>query len=105
MINLVMSTILETSLFIDDEWIVIPQAFTLCPLFCDTCRMDQRNDRIMAVQVDLAVNIAAVFGTAAGVISLRESGVPPVVIQRVLIECGPRRGSLAILPFDGEPKN
>lgn len=59
----------------------------------------------MAVQVDLAVNIAAAFGIAAGVRSLHEIGAPLRVIQRVLIECGPRRGSLSVLPFDDEPAN
>ena len=54
--------------------------------------MDQRTDRLMAVQVDLAVNIAAVFGMAAGVMSLHECGTPLPVIQRVLIQDGPRRG-------------
>lgn len=61
--------------------------------------MDQRIDRLMAVQVDLAVNISGVFGMAAGVRSLHECGVELSVIQRVLIQGGPRRGSLA--DFEG----
>ncbi|WP_306393323.1 hypothetical protein [Telluria beijingensis] len=52
----------------------------------------------MAVQVDLAVNIAAVFGMAAGVVSLHECGTPLPVIQRVLIQGGPRRGSTSAKP-------
>jgi len=52
----------------------------------------------MAVQVDLAVNIAAVFGMAAGVVSLHECGAPLAVIQRVLIQGGPRRGSTSATP-------
>jgi len=52
----------------------------------------------MAVQVDLAVNIAAVFGMAAGVVSLHECGAPLAVIQRVLIHGGPRRGSTSATP-------
>lgn len=54
--------------------------------------MDQRTDRLMALQVDLAVNIAAVYGMAAGVISLHQCDAPLSVIQRVLIKDGPRRG-------------
>lgn len=54
--------------------------------------MDKRTDRLTAVQVDLAANIAAVYGMAAGVVSLHECGAPPPVIQRVLIQGGPRRG-------------
>lgn len=48
----------------------------------------------MAVQVDLAVNIAAAFGMAAGVLSLHQCGTPLPVIQRVLIQGGPRRGAM-----------
>lgn len=56
--------------------------------------MDKRTDRLMAVHVDLAVNIAAAFGMAAGVRSLHEIGAPSPVIQRVLIQGGPRRGAM-----------
>jgi len=52
----------------------------------------------MAVQVALAVNIAAAFGMAAGVLSLHECGAPVPVIQRVLIQDGPRRGSTSATP-------
>lgn len=52
----------------------------------------------MAVQVDLAVNIAAAFGMAAGVVSLHECGAPLPVIQRILIQGGPRRGSTSSVP-------
>lgn len=55
--------------------------------------MDKRTDRLTAVQVDLAVNIAAVFGPAAGVMSLLGQGISPQLVQRVLIEDGPRRGA------------
>lgn len=48
--------------------------------------MDHRTDRLMAMQVDLAVNIAAAFGMAAGVLSLHECDAPLPVIQRVLIQ-------------------
>lgn len=52
----------------------------------------------MAVQVDLAINITAVFGLAAGVRALHDAGVSPAVVQRVLIEGGPRRGSTSATP-------
>ncbi len=52
----------------------------------------------MAVQVDLAVNISAAFGMAAGVVSLHECGAPLAAIQRVLIQGGPRRGSTSATP-------
>jgi len=55
--------------------------------------MDQRTDRLMAVYVDLAVNIVGVYGMATAVRSLHECGVAPAVIQRVLIDGGPRRGA------------
>lgn len=64
--------------------------------------MEKRTDRLMAVQVDLAVNIAAVYGMAAGVVSLHECGVPLPVIQRLLIQGGPRRGSTSAVP-DPDP--
>jgi len=60
--------------------------------------MDQRIDRLTAMQVDLAVNIAAAFGMAAGVLSLHECDAPPSVIQRVLIQGRPRRGSVSTAP-------
>jgi len=60
--------------------------------------MDKRTDRLTAVQVDLAVNIAAVFGMGAGVLSLHTCLVPLSVIQRVLIQGGPRRGSTSATP-------
>jgi len=64
--------------------------------------MDQRTDRLVAVQVDLAVNIAAVYGMAAGVVSLHECGAPLAVIQRVLIQGEPRRGHAALDSSIGE---
>lgn len=69
--------------------------------------MDQRTDRLTAVQVDLAINIAAVYGMAAGVVTLHESGVSLQVIQRVLIQNGPRRGATSMAPetSGGETRN
>lgn len=65
--------------------------------------MDKRTDRLTAVQVDLAVNIAGVYGMAAGVLSLHQCGTPLPVIQRVLIQSGPRRGSTSALPAASSP--
>lgn len=55
--------------------------------------MNKRTDRARALQVDLAVNIAAVYGAAAGVMSLLGQGIPASVLQRVLMDVGPRRGA------------
>jgi hypothetical protein len=54
--------------------------------------MNKRTNRLTATQVDLAVNVAAAFNLAAGVRALHEQGISPAVVQRVLIERGPRRG-------------
>ena len=55
--------------------------------------MESRTDRLTAVYVDMAVNIAIAYGMATAVRSLHECGVAPAVIQRVLIDGGPRRGA------------
>jgi len=55
--------------------------------------MDRRTDRLAAVQVDLDVNVAAVFGMGAGVRVLHTEGISPAVVQRVILEGGPRRGA------------
>lgn len=54
--------------------------------------MDARTDRLTAVYVDLAANIADVFGMYLGVCYLHERGVDLGVIRRVILELGPRRG-------------
>lgn len=54
--------------------------------------MEKRFDRLMAAYVDLAFNVSVSFGLAAGLRVLREQKVPPSVLQRVLVEGGPRRG-------------
>jgi hypothetical protein len=54
--------------------------------------MDKRTDRLMAAYVDLAFNVAIVFGLDAGLRVLREHTVPPSVVHRVLVKGGPRRG-------------
>lgn len=55
--------------------------------------MNKRINRLTATHVDLAVNVAAAFNLAAGVRAMHEQGVCPAVVQRVLIERGPRRGA------------
>lgn len=57
--------------------------------------MEQRTDRLTAVYVDLAVNIAGVFGLDAGMRVLQHN-TPLTVVHRVLIEGRPRRGSMSI---------
>jgi hypothetical protein len=53
--------------------------------------MEQRTDRLTAAYVDLAVNIAISFGLDAGLRVLGDQKAPPAVVQRVLIDSGPRR--------------
>ena len=60
--------------------------------------MNKRTDRLTATHVDLAVNVTAVFNLAAGVRALHEQGVSPEVVQRVLIDRGPRRGDISPMP-------
>jgi hypothetical protein len=57
--------------------------------------MNQRTDRLTAVYVDLAVNIAISFGLNAGLRVTRLKSVPQPVVQRVLIDDGPRRVDLS----------
>jgi len=54
--------------------------------------MDARTDRLTAVYVDLAANIADVFGMCAGSRYLNDRGVDLEVVRRVILELGPRRG-------------
>lgn len=61
--------------------------------------MNTRADRLTAVHVDLAINIAAVYGMYAGVCYLREHCVDLDVVRRVILELGPRRGDRAKLPL------
>jgi hypothetical protein len=59
--------------------------------------MEKRTDRLTAVYVDLAVNVAAVFGMEAGM-RILQNKTPLLVVHRVLIECGPRRGIILATP-------
>jgi hypothetical protein len=60
--------------------------------------MNKRTDRLTATHVDLAVNVAAAFNLAAGVRALHEQGVSPAIVQRVLIDRGPQRGTTSARP-------
>jgi hypothetical protein len=60
--------------------------------------MENRIDRLTAVHVDLAVNVSVAFGLTAAVDASHELDIPPQVVQRVLIECGPRRGATLARP-------
>lgn len=64
--------------------------------------MDKRSDRLTAAYVDLAVNVHIAFGLSASVRVLQNEGVSPAVIQRVLINCGPRRGVSTVVPSNDE---
>jgi hypothetical protein len=52
--------------------------------------MDKRTDHLTATYVDLAVNVAAVFGLEVGLRVLQQT-TPLHVVQRVLSDGGPRR--------------
>lgn len=54
--------------------------------------MDARTDRLTAVYVDLAANIADVFGMYPAVCYLHERNVSLSIVRRVVLELGPRRG-------------
>lgn len=60
--------------------------------------MDKRSDRLTAAYVDLAVNVRTAFGLSAAIRVLQNEGVLPTVIQRVLINGGPRRGTIEAMP-------
>lgn len=64
---------------------------------CNHLNMEKRTDRLMAAYVDLAFNVAVSFGLEAGMRVLQHK-TPLLVIQRVLIEVGPRRGAPSVTP-------
>jgi hypothetical protein len=66
--------------------------------------MEKRTDRLTATYVDLAVNVSAAFGIEAGMRVLQHR-TPLPVVQRVLIEGGPRRGAItrALGVSSGDP--
>jgi len=63
--------------------------------------MENRTDHLTATYVDLAVNVAAVFGVKVGLRVLQKT-TPLHVLQRVLSDGGPRRrGAAPIEPDKG----
>jgi hypothetical protein len=52
--------------------------------------MEKRTDHLTATYVDLAANVAGIFGIEVGLRVLRQT-TPLDVVQRVLGEGGPRR--------------
>ncbi|MBB6132670.1 hypothetical protein HD842_000781 [Massilia aurea] len=57
-----------------------------------------RLDRITAAHVNLAIHVAAAFSLSDGVKLLHDTGIAPALIQRVLIDGGPRRSATAARP-------
>jgi len=67
--------------------------------------MDQRIDHLTATYVDLAANVAAIFGVEAGLRVLQQN-TPLHVVQRVLGEGGPRRcGAASAKPEPSSPND
>jgi len=61
--------------------------------------MEKRTDYLTATYVDLAVNVAAVFGLDVG-LRVLQSTTPLHVVQRVLSDEGPRRRGAAPIKSD-----
>jgi hypothetical protein len=69
--------------------------------------MENRTDRLAAAHVDLSVAVSIAFGLAAGVEAALQLEVVPGVVQRVVIEGGPRRTATSATPGPsphGEPR-
>lgn len=65
--------------------------------------MEKRTDHLTATYVDLAVNVAAVFGIEVG-LSVLQQTTPLHVLQRVLGDGGPRRrGATSAKPEPSSP--
>jgi hypothetical protein len=60
--------------------------------------MENRTDRLAAAHVDLSVAVSIAFGLAAGVEAALQLEVAPGVVQRVVIEGGPRRAATSATP-------
>jgi hypothetical protein len=61
--------------------------------------MEKRTDHLTATYVDLAVNVAAVFGLDVGLRVLQPT-TPLHVVQRALSDAGPRRPGAAPIKSD-----
>ena len=55
--------------------------------------MENRIDRLAAAQVDLSVAVSFAFGLVAGVEAALQLGIAAAVVQRVVIQGGPRRAT------------
>jgi hypothetical protein len=65
---------------------------------CHTQSMKHRADFPSAMYVNVAINITATYGLAAGVQALLECGASPEIIERVLIDRGPCRSVAPAIP-------
>jgi hypothetical protein len=61
--------------------------------------MEKRTDHLTATYVDLAANVAAMFGLDVGLRVLQPT-TPLHVVQRVLSDGGPRRRGAALIKPD-----
>jgi len=57
-----------------------------------------RLDLTTEAHLDLATHMAAAFSLSVGIKLLHDTGVSPAVIQRVLIDGGPRRAASSVSP-------
>ena len=55
--------------------------------------MEKRIDRLAAAHVDLSVAVSFAFGLAAGVEAALQLGIAAAVVQRAVIQGGPRRAT------------
>lgn len=60
--------------------------------------MENRIDKLAAAHVDLSVAVSFAFGLAAGVEAALQLGIAAAVVQRVIIEGGPRRSTYSAMP-------
>ena len=70
---------------------------------CYSAAMHKRTDRLTALYVDLAINLARSHGVAAGARALFEQGIPIELARRVLLRPGERRGATEHSP-PGRPR-
>lgn len=59
--------------------------------------MENRIDKLAAAHVDLSVAVSFAFGLAAGVEAALQLGIAAAVVQRVIIEGGPRRSTYSAM--------
>ena len=55
--------------------------------------MENRIDRLAAAHVDLSVAVSFAFGLAAGVEAALQLGIAAAIVERVVIQGGPRRAA------------